>query len=286
MKSFLQEILCCPKCSGQYDVQPDRMVCMSCQHDVHLINDIPMFSDIQSDMKPSEKRMRGPNQDTPWRRANTRFLHDELLGIPNNALVMDIGAGRGEFADLFASQRYFAVDLYPYPEIDVVCDFSLMNPIVKNSLDVILLMNVLEHLPQAARLINAIMDMLRFDGLILMTVPFLVKIHQAPNDFSRYTHFYIQNMCQEYDLDIVRIEGYYDPAFLLEESERYIRYWGLSRYSFLRRQLIKILLIGLRFHHAVLSRYLGKGYVVNMANEINPAPVGYQVVLKKAKQRQ
>ena len=284
MKTGLLEILRCPTCSGRYRSESNRLVCTDCQAEIPLQGGIPLFSDVPPDITPSEKRPRGIGMDTTWRSANTRFLESEVRWIPGNAIVLDVGAGRGDFSGLFAGQRYLAVEIYPYPEVDIVCDLTKINPFAPASLDVILLMNVLEHLPDATECIRSLSGLLRPGGKILVAVPFLVKIHQSPYDFARYTHYLLQKMGEDAGLQIERMEGYYDPAFLIRESERYVRFWALSRYPAFRRRMLAVMLAGLRLYHALLFRLLGAGYLADVAKENNPAPVGYHVIYRKAEQ--
>jgi SAM-dependent methyltransferase len=284
MKTVLLEVLCCPACSGRYRSESDRLVCTDCRAEIQLQDGIPLFSDVPQDIIPSEKRLRGIGMDTPWRSANTRFLEGEVQRLPNNAIVLDIGAGRGDFSGLFTGQRYLAVEIYPYPEVDIVCDLTKIRPFTLGSLDVILLMNVLEHLPAAAEFLKTLSGLLRPGGKILVAAPFLVKIHQPPYDFARYTHYLLQKMGEEAGLQVERMEGYYDPVFLLGESERYARFWALSRYPALRRRVLAVMLASLRMYQAILARLLGVGYLADAMQENNPAPVGYHVIYRKDEQ--
>lgn len=280
-KADLLEIIHCPTCSGSYKDEGGYLICNLCHKKVPLINGIPVFSEIPSNINPSEKRNRAPEINTPWRNANTRFLVDQVKNFSSNTIVLDIGAGRGDFSEIFINQRYFAMDIYPYPEIDLVCDLSNIKPFIPNSIDVILLMNVLEHLPEAASTLKSLELLLRPGGIILVSVPFLVKIHQSPYDFARYTHFFLEKIGSEAGLAIDLLEGYFDPAFLVSESERYIRFWSLPRYSFFKRRFIMLALIGLRFFQFLLSKLLGPGYTKDIGSEKNPAPVGYHIIYKK-----
>lgn len=281
MKDDLLDVLRCPSCGGAYRQEDGRLTCGVCPP-IPLQEDIPIFSPIPADLLPGEKRPRGPGLDTPWRAANERFLRRMAADATAGALVIDIGAGRGEFAALFARQRYLALDLYPYPEVDIVCDLMAVNPFVPGCADVVVLANTLEHVPSAAGFLGAVVPLLRPGGRLLVTVPFLVKIHQAPYDFARYTHYSLQSMGAQAGLVVEHLEGYYDPAFLMGESYRYTFFWALSRYPLGRRRILAAALAGLRLYQHGLGRLLGPGYVADPRQENNPAPLGYHVVYRKA----
>ncbi|MBM3150881.1 MAG: hypothetical protein FJZ96_01535 [Chloroflexi bacterium] len=88
------------------------------------------------------------------------------------------------------------------------------------------------------------------------------------------------------NLQIERMDGYYDPVFLLGESERYVRFWASSRYPAVRRRMLAVMLAGLRLYQGILSRLLGAGYLADAVKENNPSPVGYHVIYRKAEQSQ
>lgn len=283
MKRELLEVLVCPHCKNQYRLEEtDRLICTGCAREVPLKNSIPVFTEVPDDLNPSEKRSRSPQGNTPWREANTRFLEDQVGDVNSNPVILDIGAGRGDFTHILTSRRYFAVDIFPYPEIDLVCDLTKSTPFASGSIDIIVLMNVLEHLPSAGDFIKSLSALLRPNGRILVTVPFLLKIHQAPYDFARYTHFLLERMGRDAGLEVESIEGFYDPVFLSSESVRYIRNWVLPKYGRVKRVTLKIILRSIEMLIGVMKLFIGQGYTQQPSDEISPAPVGYHVTYRKS----
>ena len=71
-----------------------------------------------------------------------------------------MGAGRGDFAVLLDRFHTTALDIYPYPEVDLVCDLTVSNPFRPESFEAVVLMNVLEHVydtqAMLARLVRTI----------------------------------------------------------------------------------------------------------------------------------
>ncbi|MHB8095702.1 MAG: methyltransferase domain-containing protein [Candidatus Aminicenantales bacterium] len=68
-----------------------------------------------------------------------------------------------------------------YPEFDACSPPSGM------SADLVIAEQVFEHLLWPYRAGKAIYDLLRPEGFLLVTTPFLIKIHDAPVDCSRWT---------------------------------------------------------------------------------------------------
>jgi SAM-dependent methyltransferase len=67
----------------------------------------------------------------------------------------------------------FEKDALPYPD---------------NSIDTIILCNVLEHVYAYQFLLNEVRRVLKPDGQLIGFVPFLIQYHPDPHDYFRYTH--------------------------------------------------------------------------------------------------
>jgi hypothetical protein len=68
----------------------------------------------------------------------------------------------------------------------------------------VILSNVLEHLSKPEASLQECRRILMPGGMVFITVPFLFKIHQAPYDFCRYTHYKLQQMLEECGFEEVR----------------------------------------------------------------------------------
>jgi SAM-dependent methyltransferase len=74
-------------------------------------------------------------------------------------------------------------------------DFDIQN--VDNYIktyDLIILEHVLEHVTEPCRAIQNVFKLLNPSGYILITTPFLVKIHNAPQDCTRWTPIGLRNL--------------------------------------------------------------------------------------------
>lgn len=60
-------------------------------------------------------------------------------------------------------------------------------PLAEDSVDAVVMLEVLEHLKHPREALLEIARVLRPGGQLLLTVPFLYPIHDAPHDFQRYT---------------------------------------------------------------------------------------------------
>lgn len=117
----------------------------------------------------------------------------EFIQIHASGIVLDVGcADRWLEQNLGPDCRYIALD---YPETgrymykarpDIFGDASQL-PISDASVDVVTMLDVVEHLfcPQEA--FEEVARVLKPGGVVLVSIPFLYPIHDAPHDFQRYT---------------------------------------------------------------------------------------------------
>lgn len=112
--------------------------------------------------------------------------------------VLDIGSSAGSYdvrrefrharSGLGRASLYVALDINTAVQPDVVADAHLL-PFKDEVFDVILANNVIEHLRDAATGIAEMRRVLRADGHVLYTIPFLYPVHEAPHDYVRYTRY-------------------------------------------------------------------------------------------------
>lgn len=119
----------------------------------------------------------------------------EWIGKEASGRVLDVGcAERWTHKVLPAACEYIALDYPPtggalyLARPDVFCDACRL-PFADATVDTVLLLEVLEHLRHPAQALSEISRVLRPGGKLLLTLPFLYPVHDAPHDYQRYTAF-------------------------------------------------------------------------------------------------
>jgi SAM-dependent methyltransferase len=281
MKEILRATVICPQCGNSLLQKDSKLVCASCGQSVPLQGQIPIFTQPPGNIQPSEKIERGPHKGTPWRQANWRFLQQQVSKLTPDARILDVGAGRGDFAAIFQDRNCLALDIYPYPEVDLVCDLTRVSPLRTESFDAVALMNVLEHVYDTHALLASLAALIKPGGVLIVAIPFMVKIHQAPVDFVRYTHFALQRLGEEHGLSVETMEGYYDPISFLGEGIGNLKWAVLPTVRGGKHYLARGLLASVQGLSAVLSALLGHGQTQTPDRMRSMAPTGYHILYRK-----
>jgi SAM-dependent methyltransferase len=151
-------------------------------------------------------------------KAGSRLMADiiaEYYGnnIPKYAKgkLLDLGCGQ---APLYEAYKPFVesitcVDWEKSPHninhIDITCDLSKPLPISDMQYDTIILSDVLEHIPEPKSLISELFRVMNPEGILFINVPFYYCIHEAPNDYYRYTKYALQRFLTENNFHILEI---------------------------------------------------------------------------------
>jgi SAM-dependent methyltransferase len=122
--------------------------------------------------------------------------------------LMDFGCGSKPYKSLFNVEEYLGVDFvnegHPHDneQIDVYYD-GVRLPFDDNTFDSVLCSEVFEHIFNLPEIIDELNRVLKKDGKILITCPFLWKEHELPHDFARYTLFALENMLQKRGFKVI-----------------------------------------------------------------------------------
>ncbi len=282
LKIDLIDLMECPKCHSAFaEKEKQGLVCTKCGNTIKMKDGIPLFTDIPQAIEPWEKVERGPDKGTAWRKSNWRFLNTLVQKLPADAKILDVGAGHGDFADIFEGRHYFSLDIVPYPEVDLVVDLGVVSPFKGRIFDAVILMNVLEHVYESRELMKSIQRIVAPEGCVIITVPFLLKVHQAPFDFSRYTPYFIEKMALECGLQVENMQGYYDPQYILNESLGNAWQFSIDSQPKAQQFIAKMLVFVIQKLVNLFGKVARKGYVADVSSQTNPSPVGYLVMLRK-----
>jgi SAM-dependent methyltransferase len=146
---------------------------------------------------------------TTYRRAllNARLLRWRHL---LQGLVLDVGGEKGsraghDFQRQFDTRKYIYLNIHPAKAPDVVADGAHI-PLTAAALDAVVCLETLEHVRDPLEVTRELARVLRPGGVLLLSVPFLYRIHSAPHDFWRFTEYQTRQMVQDVGLQVTRLE--------------------------------------------------------------------------------
>ncbi len=123
-----------------------------------------------------------------------RQMLDTLLEKFKNlyhGIVLDIGGrNRGIFQKPKDKvKKWIFADISDEYNPDIILDVTNMKQIASNSIDVINAIELFEHVGDIEKGLSECYRVLKENGIIIISVPFLFPIHADPYDFQRWTDY-------------------------------------------------------------------------------------------------
>ncbi len=133
-----------------------------------------------------------------------------------NGSLLDLGCGTMPYKDLILKNsgitNYIGVDIEnPIYQKTLKPDCfwdGYKVPLESSTFDNAILIEVLEHMPKPENTLKELSRLLKKDGNLLITVPFLWTLHDVPNDEFRYTPFALKRMLEENNFEVINLESF------------------------------------------------------------------------------
>lgn len=144
-------------------------------------------------------------------------VREFAAGLAPGACVLDAGAGEGRHAGFFPKQRYHGVDLavgdaaWDYRGLDAVADLAAL-PFPAACFDAAINIVTLEHVREPAVALAEIARVLKAGGRLLLIVPQDWEVHQAPQDYFRFTRYGVRHLLERAgfaDIHVLAAGGYF-----------------------------------------------------------------------------
>lgn len=136
-------------------------------------------------------------------------LAQHISGISHNitGLTLDVGCGTKPYQKLFASTTYWGLEIdTPESRKNKHADYFYDGkrfPFEEDTFDSIVANQVFEHVFNPDDFLSEINRILKPEGKILMTVPFVWDEHEQPYDFARYSSFGLKALLEKHGFEII-----------------------------------------------------------------------------------
>lgn len=104
-----------------------------------------------------------------------------IKDVPPGSLILNLASGIKTIREDVVN-----VDLFPYPNVQVVADIHNL-PFEDNSADAVICESSLEHFKNPEKAVKEMYRVLKPGGLLYISAPFIVGFHASPDDFYRWT---------------------------------------------------------------------------------------------------
>jgi ubiquinone/menaquinone biosynthesis C-methylase UbiE len=128
--------------------------------------------------------------------------------IKKGDIVGDIGCGEQPMRTFITDLggEYISVDLQQNSSNNVKVEANITNiPLANDYFDLILCTEVLEHVPDIFLALQELARLIRPNGVILITIPFVYPLHEEPFDFTRVTPHLIKVLSDKLNLQILQL---------------------------------------------------------------------------------
>jgi SAM-dependent methyltransferase len=148
-------------------------------------------------------------------------------------ILVDLGCGEAPYKEFFLqyADKYIGVDwtnTLHNSKADIVSNLNEKIELPDQYADTIISLSVMEHLCEPQIFLNESYRILKDGGMIVLSVPWMWWIHEAPYDYFRYTPYGLKYMFEKAgfkDIHVQPVSGFFTMWFLKMNyfSESWIR---------------------------------------------------------------
>lgn len=136
-------------------------------------------------------------------------------------ILLDFGCGQKPYKNIFVVDKYIGIDIeksgheHSESQVDIFYDGKTI-PFKDNYFDSIFSSEVFEHIFNLDEVCREINRVLKPNGFLVITIPFVWDEHEIPYDFARYTSFGIIDILSRHGFEIIikeKTTGYIETIF-------------------------------------------------------------------------
>jgi SAM-dependent methyltransferase len=125
--------------------------------------------------------------------------------------ILDVGCGNKPYKRIIENycqvEEYIGIDYYNAKYADIELDLNKEKiPFPDDYFDLILCTDVLEHLYNPIFVINEMRRVVKNNGFLIISTPFLFPIHDKNYDYFRYTDLFYKRLFDEFGDEIILIK--------------------------------------------------------------------------------
>lgn len=133
----------------------------------------------------------------------------DRIGLNTEMKVVELGCGNRPYEKVVRERnaQYIAADLPGNPHADIILSDDGRMPGPPNQFDVVLSIQVLEHVPDPGAYLTEVARMLKPGGKLVLSTHGIWVYHPVPNDFWRWTATGLRKTLEDNGFEIHSFDG-------------------------------------------------------------------------------
>jgi len=138
---------------------------------------------------------------------------------------VDIGSGNSPYKNMVLSvvNKYIAIDkseinkhMFKYSKEEFLNGDVKNLPLEDSSIDCVIFTQVLEHIDEPFKALDEIKRVLKKDGILILSVPFIYQAHAVPYDYFRFSEYGLKKIMNDYEFEILEFhyQGYFGTTII------------------------------------------------------------------------
>lgn len=214
-------------------------------------------------------------KDLLTKKITRKNLDSFVAKYASDKLTLDLGcSGAPNYLKYFKNR--IGVDIAAGEGVDVVADAHNL-PFENEKFEIILCTEVLEHLHSPQIAVSEMSRVLKKGGLLILTTRFIFPIHDAPNDYYRFTKYGLKFLFKDWEVLELREETGTKDAFAVLAQR--VGFQSKLKFNFLMKAIIFLSAkIILKSPDLIKKEY---GDIGHRREEKNIMASGYYLICRK-----
>jgi SAM-dependent methyltransferase len=211
----------------------------------------------------------------------------EKLGGESN--ILDLGCGKKPYRGYFCKKTRFYIGLDWFNRKESIVDIDVISdahqvPFRDGYFDVVICTELLEHTKDPMKVLFEINRVLKKNGMLFISTPFMIPIHEPPNDYYRFTKYGLLYLFSNAKFDAISIKSCGDLfgttiTFFVKIQLKFWSYFAkAAKIKSLDSIYNPFIFLGVylpqHFYLTVIHRFVKK-------NGLDYSALGYCAILKK-----
>lgn len=196
---FGENFLKCQECGKSYKISEDKKIIFEKKEKEDIPDSLDYFKHFMKKYNKLYNLLIWLISPVYVNRSLNSFLIKNIKS--KDIIALNLGSGNSNI-----SNKVINIDFFPYKNIDICCNIANL-PFKDNSIDIIFCIATLEHVPNPEKVVSEINRVLKKEGIVYISFPFIYRFHASPFDYSRRTYEGMKVLFKDFKLIDLKCTG-------------------------------------------------------------------------------